>query len=260
MLTFMLTCVTCASNVTSLGWGVGMLTFMLTCATWTSNVRSLGWGVGMLTFMLTCVTCTSNGHVNPKLMRSIRVWQWRWINSTTKGLMEVTGQALKNRMAMWVEKNRASFQAQIPCKLQVIVKKPLQNPGDFEDHFGEWISSFAMAKTTFFQNAQNAGAVFPPPGCLCLLLADNHSAIRRALLRKSQPRPGNYDIGQLVLYWKTRNTTGRREIGRWHGPARVFVRVVPPQSGLHTAIDCCDVPLRVCVLGQRENGRMHPSL
>ena len=29
------------------------------------------------------------------------------------------------------KKNRASFQAQFPCKFQVIVKKPLQNPGDF---------------------------------------------------------------------------------------------------------------------------------
>ena len=47
------------------------------------------------------------------------------------------------------------------------------------------------------------------------------SAIRRALLRKSQPHPGTYEIGQLVLYWKKRNTTGRRETGRWHGPARV---------------------------------------
>ena len=53
------------------------------------------------------------------------------------------------------------------------------------------------------------------------VLADNDSAIRRALLRKSQPHPGNYEIGQLVLYWKKKNTTGRREIGRWHGPAKV---------------------------------------
>ena len=67
MLTFMLTCVTCTSHLTSLGWrggnvnvhvnlrdmhisryvtwlGVGMLTFMLTCVTCTSNVTSLGWG------------------------------------------------------------------------------------------------------------------------------------------------------------------------------------------------------------------------
>ena len=70
MLTFMLTCVTCTSYVTSLGWGVGhvhvhvnlrhmhilgyvtglggwgMLTFMLTCVACTSYVTSLGWGVG----------------------------------------------------------------------------------------------------------------------------------------------------------------------------------------------------------------------
>ena len=56
MLTFMLTCVTCTSDVMSLGWGVGMLTFMLTFVICTSDVMSLGWGVGMLTFMLTCVT------------------------------------------------------------------------------------------------------------------------------------------------------------------------------------------------------------
>ena len=42
----------------------------------------------------------SNGHVNPKLMRSIRVWQWRWMNSKAKSLMEVTGRALKDRAAM----------------------------------------------------------------------------------------------------------------------------------------------------------------
>ena len=47
MLTFMWTCVTCTSYVTSLGWGGwGMLTFMLTCVTCTSYVTSLGWGVG----------------------------------------------------------------------------------------------------------------------------------------------------------------------------------------------------------------------
>ena len=53
------------------------------------------------------------------------------------------------------------------------------------------------------------------------LLADNDSAIRRALLRKSQPHPGSYAIGQSVMYWRKRNTTGRRDVGRWHGPARV---------------------------------------
>ena len=42
----------------------------------------------------------SNGHANPKLMQSIRVWQWRWMNSKAKGLLELTGRALKKRMAM----------------------------------------------------------------------------------------------------------------------------------------------------------------
>ena len=35
---------------------------------------------------------------------------------------EVTGRALKDRVAMWVgKKDPASFQEQIPCNLQVIV-------------------------------------------------------------------------------------------------------------------------------------------
>jgi len=65
-------------------------------------------------------------------MRSIRVWQWRWTNSKTKSLLELTGRALKNRMAMQGgTKHRAPFQEQIPCKLQVIIKKPLQIPREF---------------------------------------------------------------------------------------------------------------------------------
>ena len=55
----------------------------------------------------------------------------------------------------------------------------------------------------------------------CSFLRTNDSAIRRALLRKSQPHPGSYAIGQSVMYWRKRNTTGRRDVGRWHGPARV---------------------------------------
>ena len=61
MLTFMLTCVTCTSYVTSLGWGVGMLTFMLTCITCTSYVSSLGWGGGDV-----------NVHVNLHHMHIVR--------------------------------------------------------------------------------------------------------------------------------------------------------------------------------------------
>ena len=53
------------------------------------------------------------------------------------------------------------------------------------------------------------------------LMADNDSAIRRALLRKSCPPGDTYVIGQLVMYWKKRNAPGRRDVGRWHGPARI---------------------------------------
>jgi len=31
----------------------------------------------------------------------------------------------------WEKKHRASFQKQFPCKLQVIIKKPFQIPGEF---------------------------------------------------------------------------------------------------------------------------------
>ena len=56
------------------------------------------------------------------------------------------------------------------------------------------------------------------------LLADNDAAIRRALLRKSCPPVDTYTIGQHVMYWKKKNTFGRREVGRWHGPARIVCR------------------------------------
>ena len=38
-----------------------------------------------------------NGHVNPKLMRSIRIWQWRW-QSSKENVMEKTGRMLQKRM------------------------------------------------------------------------------------------------------------------------------------------------------------------
>ena len=46
----------------SLGWGVGMLTFMLTCVTCTSDVTSLGWGGGDV-----------NVHVS---LRHMQVWRY----------------------------------------------------------------------------------------------------------------------------------------------------------------------------------------
>ena len=38
-----------------------------------------------------------NGNVNPKLMRSIRIWQWRWQNSK-ENVLEKTGRMLQKRM------------------------------------------------------------------------------------------------------------------------------------------------------------------
>ena len=110
MLTFMLTCVTCTSHVTSLGWGAGDVNVHVSLRQMHISRYVTGLGGGdvnvhvNLRLSMSAIPCSpptrSNGHFNPKLMRSIRVWQWRWMNSTTKGLMEVTGQALKNRMAM----------------------------------------------------------------------------------------------------------------------------------------------------------------
>ena len=54
------------------------------------------------------------------------------------------------------------------------------------------------------------------------LLADNDSAIRRALLHRSCPHRGTFEKGQLVMYWHKRPRASRHECGRWHGPARAI--------------------------------------
>ena len=61
MLTFMLTCVTCTSYVTSLGWGWGMLTFMLTWSHAHLTLRHWVGGVGHV-----------NVHVNLRHMHILR--------------------------------------------------------------------------------------------------------------------------------------------------------------------------------------------
>ena len=59
------------------------------------------------------------------------MWQWSWVNSKAKNLLEVTGRSLKKRMAMWEEENIARFQEQIPCNLQDLIKNARQIPGEF---------------------------------------------------------------------------------------------------------------------------------
>ena len=52
-----------------------------------------------------------NGHVNPKLMRSIRIWQWRWMSSK-ENVLEKTGRMLDKRMCSRKGKNSREFLAQ----------------------------------------------------------------------------------------------------------------------------------------------------
>ena len=51
--------------------------------------------------------------------------------------------------------------------------------------------------------------------------ADNSSSLRRALLRRTRPVRGPYEVGDLVLYWRRKGANMRRDRGRWYGPASV---------------------------------------
>eukprot|EP00435_Cladocopium_sp_Y103_P032161 s399_g8.t1 len=52
--------------------------------------------------------------------------------------------------------------------------------------------------------------------------ADNDSACRRALLRRSRPGKVEYEKGDWVLYWKKVRGNPKGIRGRWHGPAQVI--------------------------------------
>ena len=54
------------------------------------------------------------------------------------------------------------------------------------------------------------------------VMADNDSACRRALLRRSRPGAVEFSQGDWVLYWKRNRGNIRAERGRWHGPAQVI--------------------------------------
>ena len=56
------------------------------------------------------------------------------------------------------------------------------------------------------------------------LISDNSQAIRRALLRRSCPVRGPYQVGQMVMYWRRQPKANRREGGRWHGPAKIVAQ------------------------------------
>ena len=55
------------------------------------------------------------------------------------------------------------------------------------------------------------------------IAADNSSAFRRALLRRTRPFRGTYTKGDWVLYWRSLAGNSRASRGRWHGPAQIVV-------------------------------------
>ena len=124
-----------------------MLTFKLTCVTCTSNVTSLGWGVGMLTFMLSCVTMdelhdqrSDGGH------RS----------SLEESYGNVSGKKIIARV----------FRHKFPVNYRSCSKNHFKIPGILKTILGNESAVSLWRKRHFFQNAQSAGAVFPPPGSL----------------------------------------------------------------------------------------------
>lgn len=54
------------------------------------------------------------------------------------------------------------------------------------------------------------------------LTVDNDNAIRRALLRKSCPARGPFEVGHQVMYWIRNPKMSRLGAGRWHGPAKII--------------------------------------
>eukprot|EP00435_Cladocopium_sp_Y103_P042043 s45_g11.t1 len=53
--------------------------------------------------------------------------------------------------------------------------------------------------------------------------ADNDSAFRRALLRRSRPGVISFEPGDWVLYWRKSKGNNRTERGRWYGPSQVLM-------------------------------------
>ena len=98
-----------------------------------------------------------NGHVNPKLMRSIRIWQWRWMNSK-ENVLEKTGRMLDKTHVQL----KASFQRKNPCDLQGMILKPLDFARQNSRIFEMKVSGFAMAKTGFFSKTLKTQARFSP--------------------------------------------------------------------------------------------------
>eukprot|EP00435_Cladocopium_sp_Y103_P040825 s2199_g11.t1 len=92
------------------------------------------------------------------------------------------------------------------------------------------------------------------------LLTDNDNAMRRALLRRSCPIRGPYQVGQLVMYWIKNHRASRHEAGRWYGPAKVILQESPSAVWLSHAerlFKCAPESIRPASL--REWNMVHHS-
>ena len=104
-----------------------------------------------------------NSQVNPKLMPSIRVWQWRWMNSKAKNLLEITGCSLQKRMAMWKEENTARvWQSRFPVNCRSWSRIQWKFPENVSRFFWNRSIVSLWRKQHFFQHAHNRWRGFPP--------------------------------------------------------------------------------------------------
>ena len=114
----------------------------------------------------------ADSQVNPKLMRSIRVWQWRWMNSKAKNFLEITGRSLQKRMAMWKEENIARvWRSKFPVNCRSWSKNQWKFAGILVTFSSIRSIVSPWQKQHFFKTLTSAGAVFSrrvvygTPGC-----------------------------------------------------------------------------------------------
>jgi len=101
-------------------------------------------------------------------MRSIRVWQWRWMNSKTKKPFGGHWSLLEEAQGDVRGKNIAHlFKNKFPVNYRTSSKKHFKFPGNLKPILGNESVVSLWRKRHFFQNVQNAGAVFPPTGSFC---------------------------------------------------------------------------------------------
>ena len=59
------------------------------------------------------------------------------------------------------------------------------------------------------------------------LTADNHNALRRAIIRRPRQEISQHQAGDWVLYWHRQKGNMKGDRGRWHGPGQVIATEYP---------------------------------